>query len=216
MPSVVGRYVIHLEEVTSTNDLALRMAGENVPEGSVVIAERQTRGRGKQGKRWESPTGGLWTSVVLRPKSPSSQAPIFTLMGAVASAEAIRIISGVQVLIRWPNDLLLEGKKIGGILCEARVGGNKIRHLVMGIGINVNQGEGDFSSSLRGLATSLRIASGRVWEREAVAEAIYDRLGFWYHRLQRGDLPSLFVPLSEISEGDASEWNAMKQMLGVP
>jgi BirA family biotin operon repressor/biotin-[acetyl-CoA-carboxylase] ligase len=191
------------------------MAEQGAPEGLVVIAERQTSGRGKQGKRWESRVGGLWTSIVLRPSHPSSYAQIFTLVGAVAAAEAIRMMSGLEVLIRWPNDLILAGKKIGGILCEAKVAGRKIRHLVMGIGINVNQAEGDFSLPLRGSATSLRHESGRIWDRRVLAEAIYDRLDFWYRSLQATDLSPLFMRLDELSKGDGSEWSELKQMLGL-
>jgi len=212
---VVGCHVLYLEEVTSTSDLALQMAEDGAPAGLVVIAERQTRGRGKQGKIWESPAGGLWTSIVLRPPHPASHAQIFTLVGGVASAEAIRMTSGMEVFIRWPNDLVLRGKKLGGILCEAKVAGREIRHLVMGIGINVNQEEADFSLPLRGLATSLRLESGKIWDRRILAEALYERLDFWYGSVQASDLSPFFMRLGELSPGDRPKLSEFGQRLGV-
>lgn len=212
--TVVGCYIVQLEEVTSTNDLAWQMAEEGAPEGLVVMAESQTRGRGQQGKRWESPGGGLWVSILLRPSFPSRHARMFTLVGAIAAAEAIRLTSRLEVLIRPPNDLILEGKKIGGILCEAKVAGKRIRHLVMGIGINVNQERGDFSPSLESLATSMRQESGRIWDRRTLAEALCDRLEFWYGSLRATDSSPIFIRLSELSGGDGSEWRGLRQMLG--
>jgi BirA family transcriptional regulator, biotin operon repressor / biotin---[acetyl-CoA-carboxylase] ligase len=213
--AVVGHHVIDLEEVTSTNDLALQMAEEGAPEGLAVIAERQTRGRGRNGRRWESPSGGLWTSIILRPSNPASHGVIFTLVGAVASVEAIRLISDIRVLVGAPNDLLREGKKIGGVLCEERVAGREIRYLVMGIGINVNQTKEDFSPSLRALATSIRMESERIWDPRILAEALYGRLDFWYHRIRENDFLPLFVRLGEVSEGDGSQWSPVRRVLGV-
>jgi len=213
--TAVGCHIVQLEEVTSTNDLAWQMAEEGAPEGLVVMAERQTRGRGQQGKRWESPGGGLWLSILLRPSFSSRHAQIFALVGAIAAAEAIRVTSGLEVLIRQPNDLILAGKKIGGILCEAKVAGKRIRHLVMGIGINVNQEKGDFSPPLVSLVTSMRHESGRIWDRRALAEALCDRLDFWYGSLRATDSSPIFIRLGELSGGDGSEWRELRQMLGV-
>lgn len=212
---VVGFRIFHLKEVTSTNDLALRMAEEGAPEGLVVTAERQTRGRGKRGRRWESAGGGLWISIILRPSNPTSYAPIFNMMGAVAAAEAIRQTSGLEACVRWPNDLFLRGKKVGGVLCEMKGSGRRIRYLVMGIGINVNQEEKDFSVPLRGLTTSLRLESGRPWDREVLAEALYDRLDFWYRGLQNQDMEPFFLKLSQLSEGVGIEWGRLREVVRI-
>ncbi|MFH0872631.1 MAG: biotin--[acetyl-CoA-carboxylase] ligase [bacterium] len=219
MPSVisrvVGSHLLHLEEVASTSDLAAQMAEEGAPEGVVVVAERQTRGRGKHGRRWESPAGGLWTSIILRPPHPSSHAPIFTMMGAVASVEAIRATTGMKACVHWPNDLFLQGKKVGGILCEMRGTGRRIRYLIMGIGINVNQDHGDFSVPLRRCVTSLRLESGKTWDRKALAEVLYARLDFWYHSLQMEQVRPLLDRLGEVFEGPDTPWIGLREMLGI-
>jgi len=212
---LIGACVIHLEEVASTNDVALQMAEEGAPEGLVVTADRQTRGRGKWGRRWESPAGGLWMSILLRPSAPTSCGPVFSLMGAVASAEAIRQASGLMARIRWPNDLFLGGRKVGGVLNEMRASQGGIRYLVMGIGINVNQEKNDFSLSLRGLATSLRLESGRIWDRQVLAEALYDRVDFWYRILQGKDGKSFFLRLGELAEGPEAEWKSLREEMGM-
>jgi BirA family transcriptional regulator, biotin operon repressor / biotin---[acetyl-CoA-carboxylase] ligase len=206
---VIGSQVLQVEESSSTNDLAIQMAEEGFPEGWVVTAERQTQGRGKQGRNWESPSGGLWTSVILRPPNPASDAPIFTLMGAVASAEVIRGICGLQAFVRWPNDLYLGGRKMGGILCEVRGTEREIRYLVMGIGINVNQEEKDFSPSLRGRATSLFLESGRSWDREALADSLYNRLDWWYRIVRLRDMSPLLLRLEEVCEGPDKGWGLL-------
>ncbi|MDH7500029.1 MAG: biotin--[acetyl-CoA-carboxylase] ligase [candidate division NC10 bacterium] len=212
---LIGAWVIHLEEVASTNDVVLQMAEEGAPEGLVVTAERQSRGRGKWGRRWESPAGGLWMSILLRPSASTSCGPVFSLMGAVASAEAIRKASGLKARVRWPNDLFLRGRKVGGVLNEMRASQRRIRYLVMGIGINVNQEKDDFSLPLRGLATSLRLESGRIWDRQVLAEALYDRVDFWYRILQGKDGNPFFLRLGQLAEGPEAEWRSLREEMGM-
>jgi len=213
--SAIGVCAIHLEEVTSTNDLALQMAEEGAPEGLVVTADRQTRGRGTWGRRWESATGGLWVSILLRPSAPPSYGAIFNLMGAVASAEAVRQASGLEARVRWPNDLFLGGRKMGGVLNEMRATQRRIRYLVMGIGINVNQERRDFPLSLRDLATSLRLESGKIWDRQVLAEALYDRVDFWYRILLGKEKEPFFLRLGQLAEGPEAEWRGLKEVIGL-
>lgn len=213
--SAIGVCAIHLEEVTSTNDLALQMAEEGAPEGLVVTANRQTRGRGTWGRRWESATGGLWVSILLRPSAPPSYGAIFNLMGAVASAEAVRQASGLEARVRWPNDLFLGGRKMGGVLNEMRATQRRIRYLVMGIGINVNQERRDFPLSLRDLATSLRLESGKIWDRQVLAEALYDRVDFWYRILLGKEKEPFFLRLGQLAEGPEAEWRGLKEAIGL-
>lgn len=210
---MIGGQIVHLEEVTSTLDLALEMAEEGAAEGLVVVADKQTAGRGKEGRTWESPAGGLWLSIILRPSHPAHHAPLFTLLGALASAEAIREISGLEAWVRWPNDLYLREKKVGGILCEMRTAGWRIRHLVMGIGINVNQQAADFSLPLRERATSLRLESGTSWDTERLEEVLYDRLNILYKGLQMGEWEPFWVRLRELARGSDEEWKQLDRMV---
>lgn len=185
---------IHLfQEVESTNDEAAALAGRGEAEGTIVIAERQRRGRGRLGRRWESPTGlGLYLSVILRPAIPPQSAPILTLMGAVAGAEAIERTTGLTTTLKWPNDLILHGRKVGGILGEMAAEGARLLHVIIGIGINVNQTETDFAEELRQIATSLRVEAGQPIDRTAMARSLCESLDGWYERfLSHGPQPIL-------------------------
>ncbi|HNQ89537.1 MAG TPA: biotin--[acetyl-CoA-carboxylase] ligase [Verrucomicrobiota bacterium] len=156
---VVGRTLQVFQKTTSTNDVIERMARDGVPEGAVVFAESQTRGRGRLGRGWSSPPGqGLWFSVLLRPELRPLEATQLTVAAATASARAIRDFTGLPVGVKWPNDLLLRNHKVAGILTELSAEPDRIRYLVLGIGVNVNQGASDFPADLRPRAISLRQA----------------------------------------------------------
>jgi BirA family biotin operon repressor/biotin-[acetyl-CoA-carboxylase] ligase len=173
--------VHHFENLVSTNNYAKELAAQEAPEGTVVIAETQTGGRGRLGREWNSPPGvGLYISVVLRPLLPPMELPQITLTAAVAVVRAIRRVTGVVPGIKWPNDLLLGGKKLGGILTEMETESDRIRHVVIGLGLNVNNS--DFPPELAGTATSLAQELGgrfsrldllRVWLEEF--EDLYER-----------------------------------------
>jgi len=210
---IIGGRRIHVEEVTSTNDLALLLAAKGAPEGWVVSAERQTRGRGRQGKSWESAPGGLWTSVILRPSSPASEAVLFTLIGTLAAAEAIQLCTDLRPQVHWPNDLFLQGKKLGGVLCEMRGVEGRIAFLVMGIGINVNQGREDFPEWLRDSATSLYMETGRTWDREVLARSLYRRLDCWYRLLEKGEGERIWCSLEDWRGGQEEGWAALRESL---
>lgn len=175
---------IHLfQEVESTNDEAATLAGRGEADGAIVIAERQRRGRGRMGRQWESPMGlGLYLSVILRPPIPPQGAPILTLMGAVAGAEAIERTTGLTAALKWPNDLILHGRKVGGILGEMAVEGSRLLHVILGIGINVNQAETDFAGELRRIAISLRVEAGHPVDRTAMLRSFCESLDGWYER----------------------------------
>jgi BirA family biotin operon repressor/biotin-[acetyl-CoA-carboxylase] ligase len=115
--------------------------------------------------------------------------------------------------VRWPNDLYLYGKKLGGVLCEMKANQRTIRYLVMGIGINVNQKGKDFSGSLRGSVTSLRLETGREWDREALAEALYDRVEFWYRSLQNQGRNALVSTLEGLHGGSEAEWRRLRETM---
>ncbi|MBB3109317.1 BirA family biotin operon repressor/biotin-[acetyl-CoA-carboxylase] ligase [Paenibacillus phyllosphaerae] len=149
------------ESVDSTQNIAHRLAEEGAPSGTLVIAEQQTSGRGRMGRQWVSPSGkGIYMSMVLRPDLPLQFAPQLTLLTAVALCRALKEIAPLPIGIKWPNDLLIEGKKISGILLESAAEDERLRHVIMGIGISVNLTEDDYPEELLPIATSLRIASG--------------------------------------------------------
>ncbi|MDE2484317.1 MAG: biotin--[acetyl-CoA-carboxylase] ligase, partial [candidate division NC10 bacterium] len=189
----IGTTIHLLQEVESTNDEAAALAGRGEAEGTIIIAERQRRGRGRMGRRWESPMGlGLYLSVILKPAIPPQSAPVLTLMGAVAGAEAIERTTGLTTALKWPNDLILHGRKVGGILGEMAVEGSRLLYVVLGIGINVNQAEADFEGELRPIATSLRVQAGHPVNRTAMVRSFCASLDEWYDRLLRdGPLPIL-------------------------
>ncbi len=162
--------VHYFEEVASTNDLAKELAAKGAPEGTLVVAEAQTRGRGRLGRDWESPAGtGLYVSLLLRPPLPPTEMPQITLTTAVAVARALRRSTGITPGIKWPNDLLLAGKKLGGILTEMETESEQIRHLVVGLGLNVNNPA--FPEELSPIATSLRMTTGRKHCRVKILQA---------------------------------------------
>lgn len=175
--SVVGKETHFFKETGSTNDVAFSLALAGAREGTAVVAEFQRSGRGRLGRRWESPpTGNIYTSVILRPEISPRQATDFTLLAAVSVAQAIRRATGLCPTLIWPNDILLGGKKVGGILLEMYQTGGRLNFLVLGIGINVNGTEVDFSPSVREQATSLREEGGKVYRRVSLLRALYEDL----------------------------------------
>ena len=186
--AVVGRELCCLAEVGSTNDLLKELARQGAPEGLTVLAERQTAGRGRRGRSFQSPAGlGLWMSVLLRPVCPPERLPQVTALTAAACAEAIRAVCGAEAGIKWPNDLVLGGRKLCGILTELETGGEGLA-LVIGIGLNVRQRWEDFPPELRESAVSLEAALGREVSREALAGAILRGMDGMYRDLLADDL----------------------------
>jgi BirA family transcriptional regulator, biotin operon repressor / biotin---[acetyl-CoA-carboxylase] ligase len=181
------RRIVVLTTTTSTNDDARRLAAEGALEGTVVLAEGQSAGRGRLGRTWDSPDRtGLYLSVLLRPADPPERIGRYPIAAAVALLEACRASAGDRVALKWPNDVLAVGRKLAGVLAELRQGVAGAE-LVLGIGINVNQGERDFPGPLRGRATSLRaLRDGVAVDREAVAAALLDGLASTLEDLRRG------------------------------
>ena len=167
-----GRF-IWLRSTESTNDHAIALAKDGAPGGTVVAADAQTAGRGRLGREWVSPGGlNLYFSIILRPELAARDIPLITLMCAVEAAGALRNVPGAQVKLKWPNDLLLEGKKLGGILVESLLRGSAVEFVVAGIGINVNSREEDFPSEVREIATSLFIAANRKHPRAPILKSV--------------------------------------------
>ncbi|ANS74832.1 biotin--[acetyl-CoA-carboxylase] ligase [Paenibacillus yonginensis] len=171
--SVMGRNLKLLDVTGSTQDEARLLAEQGAPEGTLVIAEEQTKGKGRMGRSWYSPPGnGLWMSLLLRPNLPLGSAPQLTLLMAVAVCRAIRSVAGVDAGIKWPNDILISGRKTSGILLESTGEDERIRYCIAGIGIDVNMAAGELPEDLRAIMTSLRIESGQKINRSELAGTI--------------------------------------------
>jgi len=177
----IGRQVFYRSSVVSTNDLAIELAQRGVPDGSLVVAEEQTGGRGRLSREWHSPKyKGIWFSLVLYPPVNPSEASRVTMVTAVALALAVRKSTGVPAGIKWPNDLLVGGKKLCGILTELGAELDKINYLVMGAGINVNLDRADFPQELRDTATSLKIETGSEIARVRLLQSMLVEFEHWY------------------------------------
>jgi BirA family biotin operon repressor/biotin-[acetyl-CoA-carboxylase] ligase len=187
-------HAIHLyQAVDSTNDEAMALAARGALDGTVVIADAQRRGRGRMGRSWASPGGvGIYLSVILRPAIQPHDAPSLTLLGAVAVAEAIEEVTGLAAGVKWPNDLIVRGRKVGGILGEVAAEVSRLHYVVLGIGVNVNQTEANFEGELGHTATSLRIETGRLVDRTAMIRSLCESLDRWYNCfLSEGPAPVL-------------------------
>ena len=159
-----GAKLCYYEETDSTNNRIDELAGSGAPEGTVAVAEEQTKGKGRRGRVWKSPKGsGLYFSVLLRPEIPPHKASMLTLVKALAVAEALRNLYGLEVQIKWPNDVVVNGRKICGILTEMKMEDVYIRHIIVGTGINVNIEV--FPEEIRETATSLYLELGHKVDR---------------------------------------------------
>lgn len=204
---VIGHRIACFDALPSTQDAIRELGCLGAPEGVAVFAETQTAGRGRRGRAWVSPPGrGLWFSVLLRPALPPERLPQIPLAAAVALARACREAAGVTPGIKWPNDLLWEGRKLGGILAERVARPESPPFVVLGVGINVDLPEGELPPDLRGLATSLRAAAGGApVDRAALARRALSELDDGYRRLT-----------AEGFAGIRAEWRSLAAWLGRP
>ena len=177
----IGRAIHYFHALDSTNSKAYELAVDGAKEGEVVIAESQEKGRGRLGRKWFSPPFlNLYLSIILRPKIPPHQASLITLMAAVATAEAIQKFSNLSPSIKWPNDILLEGRKVAGLLNEIHSEIDRIHFIILGIGINLNMDGKMFSKEIRGKATSLKRELGQAISRKAFLQTLLLELEMWY------------------------------------
>lgn len=170
-------FTIHrLAACLSTNEEAKARARDGAPEGTVILADEQTGGKGTKGRKWFSPPGaGLYVSVILRPGMDVSLS-LLPLAAGLAAREAVERASGVSAGLRWPNDIIWETKKLGGLLCEGGLSGFQMRYAVVGLGLNLSQAEADFPEALRGKAASLYQAAGGLVDRETLMGAFLEEL----------------------------------------
>jgi BirA family biotin operon repressor/biotin-[acetyl-CoA-carboxylase] ligase len=170
------------DEIDSTNSAAMLAAQSGAAEGSVFIAERQTEGRGRGGNIWHSEPGAVMFSLILRPQVSPNDILILSLATGLAVSSAVEQLCGIIPDLRWPNDVLLGDKKLGGILCELNIDAGKVRHAVIGIGLNVNQAK--FPEGIREIATSLFQETGKEWPRAELIAAILRALQDEYQTMQ--------------------------------
>src|SRR5664280_1167963 len=184
----IGLPLYYHPEIGSTNDEAFRLGLSGAPEGTAVIADSQTRGKGRLQRVWYSPPGSnIYTSIILRPNFAPDQAPQISIAAGVAVAEILNEYCPGHVQIKWPNDVLLNKKKICGILAQMKTSANGIDFVVLGIGINVNIGCDQLPPDIRTIATSLAIETGREIARLELIISLYENLAKWYKQLmQRG------------------------------
>ncbi|HWP35170.1 MAG TPA: biotin--[acetyl-CoA-carboxylase] ligase [Thermodesulfobacteriota bacterium] len=182
----LGRPLAVYGTVGSTNDLARAAARAGAPEGLAVVADAQTAGRGRLGRRWHSPPGvNLYCSVLLRPRLPARLAPRFSLLAGVATA-AVALAEGLVPRLKWPNDLLLEGRKAAGVLAELELGpAGAVEAVVLGIGLNLNLEPAAWPAELAERATSFAAVLGRPVDRAAVARRLLEALEAWVDRYRR-------------------------------
>jgi BirA family biotin operon repressor/biotin-[acetyl-CoA-carboxylase] ligase len=197
---IIGKSVVYFPETVSTNDAAKELAAAGMPEGTVVVAEEQTGGRGRLGRAWHSPTGGgIWLSVILRPDINPMDAPKITLLTAVALARTLAAYPEIIPGIKWPNDVLVEGKKIVGILTEMNAEMDRVNYIVLGIGVNINTVSQEFPDELRNIATSLLITIGRRQNRLDFLANMLQNLEELYLMFTQGRFPDIIKEWKKFS-----------------
>ena len=198
----LGAKLLMLGELESTSQTLLELANDDELEGTVVVAEEQRAGRGRLGRGWSSPKGGLWFSILLRPPIPASEAPKLTLMAAVAVARGLENRFSIKARLKWPNDVLVQGKKLCGILAEARCG-EKLDFVVLGIGINANFLLTALPEELRRTAITMREILQKPVDRYSLLRSIIHELETRYEPFCAQDRKSIIA-----------EWKTLADTLG--
>ena len=195
---IVGRRVLYYPELTSTMDEAARLGQEEAEEGAVVVAEKQSAGRGRQGRSWVSQPGNLLVSVLFRPTLETL--PFINIIGGIAAARSVRKVTGLDVKIKWPNDLLIVGRKAAGILAESAIVGNSVWYAVLGVGMNVSLDTKQIEE-ISPFAISVNSAAGKEVPREDLLRQFLM------------DLDSLYIALNN-GESPMQEWQGMLETIG--
>jgi BirA family biotin operon repressor/biotin-[acetyl-CoA-carboxylase] ligase len=196
--SLFGKRIYHFFKTDSTNRVALELGHAGEPEGAVVLAEEQTAGRGRAGRVWHSDRAvGIYVTVLLRPRLAPVQAPLLTMMAGLSARSAVQAVTGLTVDLKWPNDLLLNGKKTGGILTEMHAEPGQIRFVIVGIGLNVNQEK--LPGVLADTATSLRVETGKTQSRMELLVRLLREFENDYNRFLREGVESVVARFEEVS-----------------
>jgi len=201
---MMGGNVHAFEKLESTNTTAMKLASDGAPEGTLVVSDAQSAGRGRLGRRWASPPGkNIYASVILRPEFPPSKAPLVTLAASVALCRAINSYAGLEARIKWPNDILADGRKLAGILTEMSSEPDRVRHVVIGMGVNVNSRPGDLPRDVAGTATSIIKLTGRETSRAGLLQQILGELEAVYDRL-----------VADGADGILEDWRKLSDTIG--
>jgi BirA family biotin operon repressor/biotin-[acetyl-CoA-carboxylase] ligase len=196
--SLFGKRIYHFFKTDSTNRVALELGHAGEPEGAVVLAEEQTAGRGRAGRVWHSDRAvGIYVTVLLRPRLAPVQAPLLTMMAGLSARSAVQAVTGLTADLKWPNDLLLNGKKTGGILTEMHAEPGQIRFVIVGIGLNVNQEK--LPGVLADTATSLRVETGKTQSRMELLVRLLREFENDYNRFLREGVESVVARFEEVS-----------------
>lgn len=182
----LGRPLVHLARTRSTMEEARRRALAGAPEGLVVVADEQTAGVGRLGRSWHSPAGGLWCTVLLRPRCETDRLRALPLAAGLAVVDAIGTLLNLPARLKWPNDVVLDERKVGGVLVDARLAGRHAEFVLVGLGVNGDARTDDFPPELRGSATSLSLASGHHVCMPALLKLLLEALEPSYESLEAG------------------------------
>lgn len=217
---LIGKEIVFLESVDSTNSYAKKMGEEEFQEGTLVIAEEQTAGRGRLGREWISPKGkGIWMTIMLKPDIKPEQAAQITLIAAFAVVLGIKNICNIDAMIKWPNDVVVNGKKLCGILTEMGAEIDRINYLIVGIGINANIDEMDFANSGLDIATSLKVQKGEDIDRKIlISDIIKNFEKLYIDFIERGSIEYIIKNYKKVSAtlgkeirilAKGEEWNGI-------
>ncbi|WP_309492257.1 biotin--[acetyl-CoA-carboxylase] ligase [Candidatus Hecatella orcuttiae] len=198
--SLIGHSVHRFDELDSTMDKAEELAQAGGEEGLVVVAETQKRGKGRMGRMWLSPQGGVWLSIILRPKIHPRYAPILSLMAAVAVARAIWRVCHLEAKLKWPNDVLLEGRKVSGILTKINAETDLINYVIVGVGVNVNVNPASLDPRLREAATCLKDEAGREISRTTFVQVLLEEKEKLYRLFLRRDFTAILNAWKRLSD----------------
>lgn len=206
----IGREILYFESLDSTNTIAMELAEKSVSDAkksvysAVIIADTQTRGKGRLGRTWVSPPkSNIYMSVIIKPELAPRHATLLTIMAAVSCCRAVRSATGLEAKIKWPNDLMLFGKKFGGILTEIKSDPDRILYAVIGIGINVNVNPSSFPPDIQPCATSIKEHLKRIQSRTILIAEILNEMDYWHKILNSGDRKTL-----------TEEWRALSSTIG--
>ncbi|MCC6830637.1 MAG: biotin--[acetyl-CoA-carboxylase] ligase [Thermoleophilia bacterium] len=199
----LGRSVHHFERCGTTQAVARQLAEEGAPHGTLVVAEVQTAARGRLGREYCSPAGGIWCTLIRRGPMPTVRAPLVPLAAGVAVADAVSAVAGVTAAVKWPNDVMVGGRKVAGILTELAAEEQRVRYILVGTGVNVNVDPAEFPPEVAATAGSLGAIAGRRVGRAALLQRYLERLEVLYGDLCAGRLEAVL---------DA--WRAMPNSIG--
>ena len=194
----IGAKIVQVKSCLSTNDMAKDLALSGKEEGTVVISEEQTQGKGTKGRSWYSARKkGLYLSVVLYPPHPDVS--LLPLVAGLAVSDAVFSSLGIRVSLKWPNDLVWEGKKLGGILCESAFSGDRVNYAVLGIGLNLSHARDDFPEEIRDMAVSLKLISREEPDEKALLGSLWQALNHWYGKFIHGKRDRIISAYQDIS-----------------